>query len=86
MKLKTLRVIGIVAMLFCAFQLGRIDANTAYLKRIDTCVKLPEHPSIQEFYGHGFKKENLAHTIWNHAVAHNDHIYMKCIFKEIRNE
>ena len=83
MKLQSLRMMGIIAMLFCAFKLGSIHQETEYLNRITACVKAPDNTSLQEFYGHGFKKENLANTIWNHAVAHNAHIYLQCIFKDL---
>ena len=83
MKLQSLRMIGIIAMLFCAFKLGSIYEETQYLERITVCVKAPNNASLQEFYGHGFRNENLTSTIWNHAVAHNAHIYLQCIFKDM---
>lgn len=87
MKLQTLRVISIIAMLFCAFKLGSIHQETEHLKRITVCVKAPGNVGLQEFYGHTFRDLNLAHTIWNHAVAHNAKIYLDCIYKDMyRNE
>lgn len=80
-NLKTLRVIGVAVMLFCAFQLGRIQGETEYLKRIVECVKINDEVTMQEFYGHSFK--GLEHTLWNHAQGHNAHIYLQCMFKDL---
>ena len=71
-------------LVFCAFKLGTIHEETEYLKRIDKCVIFNDTPPIQEFYGHGFKKEKLAHTMWVHAKAHDAYIYMDCILEDIK--
>ena len=84
MKLQSLKIMGLIAMLFCAFQLGTIHEKTDNYKRIIACAKAPGNVSLQEFYGHDFRSLNLTKTIWNHATAHNAQIYMNCIFKDLR--
>jgi len=81
MKYKTLRVIGVIVMCFCIFQLGKIMERRSYYKRMIECAKGPGHQSLQEFYGHDFK--TLTHTIWNHAKAHNSNIYLNCVWKDL---
>lgn len=83
MERQTLRIAGLLILLFCTFQLGRIDKDTEYKKALVKCVKGPEHADLKTFYGHGFKKEGLVHTIFNHAIAHNANIYFNCIMKEV---
>jgi len=81
MKLQTLKFFGLLVLLFCTYQLGRINKDTEYKKALVKCVKDPGHTDLKTFYGHGFK--DMSHTIWNHAKAHNANIYFECILKDI---
>lgn len=78
MKLKTLRLLGLLAMLYCAFQLGRIDARTEHFKKIVECVGLQDI-DMAEYYGHNA----TVGYIFNHADAMNSHIYLRCIYKDL---
>ena len=77
-KLKTLRIISVMALVLCAFKLGEIQGESNYLKRIIECVNIPSNIDMKTFYGHSVTTE-----LWNHARAHNSEIYIRCIFKDI---
>lgn len=83
MKLKTLRVMGVLVLIFCAFKLGELQGESNHLKRIVECVKVIDHVDLKTYYDHDI----FIGSLFNHADGHNAAIYLKCIFKDMnRNE
>lgn len=82
-KHKIIRTVVMLAIFFIGMELGRLEGESTYLKRLVKCVRATDGNMI-DFYGHGFKEENLTHTMWNHAEAYNANIYIKCMFKDNR--
>ena len=77
-KFNLFRFLLLLVALFCIFQLGRIHEETAHMERIVECVKVPDNIDINTFYGHGITTE-----LFNHAIGHNAHFYMQCIWKDL---